>query len=130
MPHKAYYIDASAIAGLLMGEPSAQALLAKVDANSLRYSSPLLEAEVLSVAKRENIGFESVAEFLDRIVYVQTQSLRTQLEEVLEVGYLREADAYHLATAVFLDSKRDNLVFVSLDQNQKKLAGRMGFKCL
>jgi len=50
-----------------------------------------------------------------------------ELTRVLDVGYLRAADCWHLATALFLAPDPSKLAFVTLDASQRKVARSLGF---
>jgi len=51
------------------------------------------------------------------------------MQEVLAQGYLRGADVWHVACALFLaDAARAELAFLSRDAAQRRVARRLGFR--
>ena len=46
---------------------------------------------------------------------------------VFEAGYLRGADAWHLATALYLTPDPGELTFLTLDERQGDIASKLGF---
>jgi hypothetical protein len=46
---------------------------------------------------------------------------------VLEHGYLRGADLWHLACALFVVDEPDMLTFLTLDTRQQEVAAALGF---
>jgi hypothetical protein len=47
---------------------------------------------------------------------------------VLGAGYIRGADCWHLATALYLASEPPTLSFLTLDDRQKSIANTLGFQ--
>jgi hypothetical protein len=43
-------------------------------------------------------------------------------------GYLRGADCWHLATALYLAPNPSDLTFLTLDDTQRKIAKTLGFR--
>ena len=66
---------------------------------------------------------------LDAVSLIATSgSLVEECSQVLELGYLRGADLWHLATAIFVAGQhRDELIFISLDDRQRGQAKKLGF---
>ena len=54
--------------------------------------------------------------------------LTPELERVFATGYLRGADAWHLACALYLTQDPATLAFLTLDQRQRVVARRLGFR--
>lgn len=46
---------------------------------------------------------------------------------MLEQGYVRGADCWHLATALHLAGEPGRVVFLTLDRRQRDVALRLGF---
>ena len=46
---------------------------------------------------------------------------------VLDIGYARGADLWHLATALHVAREPQDMAFITLDDRQQNLAGRLGF---
>lgn len=120
------YIDSSVVVASLFDElPSNQRFMGS---SEKFLSSFLMESEVLSAAKREGLDLDLVTKELKKISFVRTESLLIQLSEIFKVGYLRGADAYHLATAMWIQGKHSGLKFYTLDKRQKEVASTLGFK--
>jgi hypothetical protein len=90
-------------------------------------AASLLEAEVLSAARRERVAGD--AEMLDSLRPVlPVRSLRPEIERVLAAGYVRGADCLHLATALYLAPDPGELTFLTLDERQRGVAEVLGFR--
>jgi hypothetical protein len=50
-----------------------------------------------------------------------------EIDRVLAEGYVRGADLWHLACAVYVSGNPEELAFVSLDQRQREVAKALGF---
>jgi len=46
----------------------------------------------------------------------------------LEVGYLRGADLWHLATALYITEDPAQITFMTLDKSQQAVASKLGFR--
>lgn len=91
-------------------------------------SASLLEAEVLASAKREGVALDKAAPFVDMVsLVIPERSLLPEYLSIFEAGYLRGADAYHLAAALYTDPTRKQLGFATADQKQSEIADRLGF---
>ncbi|MDX2263202.1 MAG: PIN domain-containing protein [Gemmatimonadales bacterium] len=91
------------------------------------YASPLLEAEWRSALRREQVA-PNLAE-LELVQWVfQERTLSEELERVFEAGYVRGADAWHLATALSLAPNPAELTFLTLDDRQRGVAEALGFR--
>jgi len=56
------------------------------------------------------------------------RSLEPEMKEVLQHGYLRGADLWHVACAIFVAGQaRADLTFLSRDVAQRKAARQLGF---
>ena len=90
------------------------------------YASDLLEAELRSACRCEEIAVDM--RLLDKLeVIFPDRPLRRETERVLEAGYVRGADCWHLATALFLAPDPGQLTFVTLDERQREVAKTLGF---
>lgn len=126
---QALYIDSSALMALLFKQ-SDHINIKKImiNANEL-ISSNLIIAECFSACTREKFDKILCWEFLQEISMVIPESkLQLELEKVFHCGYLRGANAYHLACALYLDNNTQELGFLSRDQNQCLVAQQLGFK--
>jgi hypothetical protein len=86
-------------------------------------------AELLAAFNRERRPLAEADPMLDAVSLIATSgSLVAECTQVLELGYLRGAELWHLATAVFVaGSHRDELLFISLDDRQRGQAKKLGF---
>jgi len=120
------YVDTSCIVAAAFGERDAAAITRRLARFDRVFSSPLLEAELFSVLVRE--GREVTDTWSAAIDYVMVdRPLGAELTRVLEAGYLRGADCWHLATALYLAPDPSQLAFVTLDASQRKVAKSLGF---
>lgn len=124
------YLDSSYLLAILFGEPRAPSLGRVLQRFDDLVSGDLLVAEVLSAARRESIGVESVAPALQDVSLVlPDRTLQLEMEEVLETGRLRGADLWHVACAMFAAGPaRAEVTFLSRDPAQRRVAGRLGFR--
>ena len=119
------YVDTSVIVAITLGEHGADAILQKVRPFQL-VAAPLLEAEWRSACRREGITADPA--LLREIEWVVAPGeLSNQLARVFEAGYLRGADAWHLATALYLTPDPGELTFLTLDERQGDIASKLGF---
>ena len=90
-------------------------------------SSNLLEAELRAAFGREHV--RCGAGLLDWVDWVYpNRSLSREFERVLSCGYLKGADLWHLACALFLDPDAQELAFLTLDRRQQEVARQLGFR--
>ncbi len=79
-----------------------------------------------STFKRENAAVE-VQSLLAGVSWIHPQRpLTREFEKVLEAGYVRGADLWHLAVALFFDPDHE-ITFLTLDIRQKEIAQKLGF---
>ncbi|CAN5717905.1 hypothetical protein BH23GEM9_BH23GEM9_12180 [soil metagenome] len=120
------FVDTSALVAVALGEQH-QAELSRVmnDVPDL-FASPLMEAEFRSVLAREAV--EDGLRLLRVFRWVlPDRTLSEELDRVFAAGYQRGADAWHLATALFLAERPADLPLVSLDERQRGVAAKLGF---
>lgn len=127
---RAAYLDTSFLLAILFDEPGATALRRTLGRYGRVFSSDLLTAETLSAAARERLEVGAVMTALDAVALVLPhRSLDREIQEVLAQGYLRGADAWHVACALFLaDAARSELAFLSRDTAQRRVARGLGFR--
>lgn len=119
------YIDTSVIVAITLGEEGAGAVLEKVRPFRL-VAAPLLEAEWRSACHREGVAADPA--LLREIEWIVAPgALSDELTRVFEAGYLRGADAWHLATALYLAPDPVELTFLTLDERQGDIAAKLGF---
>jgi hypothetical protein len=89
-------------------------------------SSSLLEAEYLAAFARH--GREPDRTNLGRIEWIHPdRSLRSEISRVLTEGFLRGADCWHLACALFSAPDASTMSFLTLDVRQQTIANALGF---
>ncbi len=122
------YVDSSVLTAVLLHESAHEHLQERLMRGGL-FSSLLLEAEVCSALQREKVPHEAFEQFAELMTWITpTQSLKSEIGEVLEYGYLRGADLWHVACAVYAFKIRRSIEFFSLDKNQRAVAAKCGFK--
>lgn len=120
------YVDTSCIVAAAFGEREAAAIVRRLTQFDRVLSSPLLEAELFSALRRE--GREISDAWSASVEYVIVdRPLGPEVSRVLKAGYLRGADCWHLATALYLAAEPGQLAFVTLDAAQRKVAKALGF---
>ena len=124
---KSAYVDTSVLVAITLGETGHEGLVSRLRDFDQLFSSNLLEAELRSALKRE--ANEEIEEGpLTWIWWVYPiRPLTREFEMVLEEGYLRGADLWHLACALHLREDVKEVSFLSLDERQIAVAGLLGF---
>lgn len=129
MSESQYYIDSSVLLGMLFDDQETEFLKKMPAAQTV--SSHLLEAEVLSACFRDNIETHKAVSLLNEIDLITLdRSLVGEYNLIFQSGYLKGADAFHLACALFLDPTCKNLTFVTADKPQAIIAKKLGFKII
>ena len=122
-------VDTSVLTAIAFAEPGADALAARLDEFTRLVSSSLVEAELRATFAREKLDFpEYVVAGIDWIL--PDRPLAPELGAVLETGYLRGADLWHLANALYLTPRPESLSFATLDVRQASVAAALGFPVL
>lgn len=120
------YVDSSVVVGIAFGERAGVGLVRRLRTFERVVSAPLLEAEVLAALRREARVLDEG--WLAAITWIHPdRNLRPEIDLVLEAGYTRGADCWHLATALWLAPDPAELVFLTLDRRQRELAAALGF---
>ena len=120
------FIDSSVAVSLALREPTAAAMMLRLAPFNAMYASDLLEAELRSVCRREQVDLET--SLLNELeVVLPTRTLGSEITRVLDAGYVRGADCWHLATALYLAPDPGQLTFVTLDVRQREVAKALGF---
>ena len=121
------YVDTSFLVAIAFGERGAKSSARRLDGFDELLSSNLLEAELRSAFRREEVPFEQ--DLLSWITWVlPDRPLGREMARVLEAGYVRGADLWHLAAALYLVEDPGELSFLTLDDRQGKVAGTLGFR--
>jgi len=123
----AAYVDTSYSVAIAFAEAGHQALIRRLGSVDGIFSSPLLEAELRAALTRE--GVSSEAGILHSVSWVlPSRPLSLEIGRVLSTGYLRGADLWHLASALYLSPNSSELLFLSSDKRQNQVARALGFQ--
>ena len=123
----AVYVDTSVLAGIAFGEPAAERFAVALNRFDRVLSSNLLDAEMRAVFERESEAFEDdVMAGIDWVL--PTRPLSAEFARALGAGYLRGADLWHVATALYVSPQPDSLTFATLDVEQGRVASALGFR--
>lgn len=121
------YVDTSCLAAIVFRERQASALKRRLERFDDLFASNLLEAELRAACLRE--GVESDPVILSAVSWViPERPLSAEITRVLEAGYVRGADCWHLATALFLVRDPAEISFLTLDERQAQVARTLGFR--
>jgi hypothetical protein len=121
------YVDTSALVSIAFDEPGATATIRQLEGFDELLSSNLLEAELLACLAREQAPPE--LDFLSWMSWVlPDRPLTDEYSRVLAAGYLRGADLWHVACAVYMAGDPSAVYFVTLDKRQRAIARKLGFK--
>ena len=121
------YVDTSVLTAIAFRKPGSEALAGRLDSFARLVSSNLLEAELRATFAREELDFpENVVAGIDWIL--PDRALAPELATALEAGYLRGADLWHVAHALYLTPCPESLSFVTLDGRQGAVAEALGFR--
>ena len=124
---KLAYVDTSCLVAVAFDEPGARDMVYHLGECDRLFASNLLEAEFRSALHREGVG-EGADSLLVGLSWLHPdRSLRPEFVRVLRYGYLRGADLWHLACALYLKSRVKDLLFLTLDQRQRDAAKKLGF---
>ena len=123
----AAYVDSSALVSVAFSEHEADEMAVLLQSYRRLHSSNLLEAEVRSACAREGLALHP--RFLARVEWLfPDRPLESEMETVLAAGYLRGADLWHIATALYAFPRPREVAFVTLDERQRAVAGELGFR--
>ena len=120
------YVDTSVLTAIAFDEPRAMEHARRLDEFARLISSSLLEAELRAVFAGENLVFQdSVIAGIEWIL--PDRPLSPEFAAVLETGYLRGADLWHVASALYVSPQPGSLSFATLDARQSAVAEALGF---
>ena len=121
------YVDTSALAAIVFGENAAEEMARRLGSFRRVLSSNLLEAELRAALAREDAAYSpSYVEQIDWIF--PDRPLGPEMDTVLEVGYLKGADLWHVATALAAARDPREMSFITLDERQRAVAAELGFR--
>ncbi len=122
----AAYVDTSALVAIAFDERGGASLAGRLAEPAHLLSSNLLEAELRAAFAREEISYTpSLVSGIEWVL--PDRPLAPELATVLEAGYLKGADLWHVATALYLAPEPRDLSFVTLDVRQQRVARALGF---
>jgi predicted nucleic acid-binding protein len=120
------YVDTSFLLAIAFGESNSDACIRIFEAYDTPVTANLTEAEFRAALHREGVeGADRVLHRLDWLL--PNRPLGSEIERVLRVQYLRGADLWHVACALFLAERPRELDFLTLDENQLGAARALGF---
>ena len=120
------YVDTSCLVALEFGERGAAAWARRLGGFDRLVSANLLEAELRAACLRE--GRDGSVDALQSISWVvPDRPLSPEIGRVLDAGYVRGADCWHLATALYVGGDAAAISFVTLDGTQARVARALGF---
>ncbi len=123
---RAAYVDTSCLVAVAFGEPGAHEVAAQLESYDRLFSANLLAAELRSALLREGVeGGEALLAGISWIL--PDRPLGEEIERVAAYGYLRGADLWHLACALYLAHDPETLTFATLDHRQGEVAASLGF---
>jgi len=121
------YVDTSCLVAIAFAERGGAAMLRRFEAFDELIASNLLEAELRAAFARERVPFEP--QLVSGISWVFPDNpLGAQMERTLAAGYLRGAVLWHVACALYLVEETDELSFLTLDERQRAVVQRLGFR--
>ena len=121
------YVDSSCVVAVALAERGGTAMARRLGAFDELVSSNLLESEVRAALARERVATDIA--LLSAISWIlPDRPLHGEIGMVLDAGYLRGADCWHLAAALYLAGDSREVAFLTLDERQAKVAGALGFR--
>jgi len=124
---KVAYVDTSCLVAIAFGESGASTLTRRLKAFDELVSANLLEAELRAVFVRERIPANSNLPFSISWI-LPDRPLTGEIARVLDAGYVRGADCWHLATALYLAQEPEAISFFTVDERQGTVARALGFR--
>jgi hypothetical protein len=123
---KLAYLDTSVLIAIAFGEAGGTRLARRLARFDRILSANLLGAELRSAFARERV--EPAHELFEWVQWVLPERpLARELERVFTAGYVRGADAWHLACGLYVADDPRELAFLTLDGPQRRVARRLGF---
>ena len=121
------YVDSSALLAIAFNEEGGVDARRQLAGYSRLVSSNLLEAETRVAFAREGRAFEGSS--LYGIEWVLPErALTGEIARVLSAGYVKGADAWHLAAALYATLELDAAAFITFDRQQRSVAEALGFQ--
>jgi predicted nucleic acid-binding protein len=121
------YVDTSCLVAIAFDEPGARRLASRLRRFDRLLASNLLEAELRAALVRERVE-PQVEDMLSWITWIfPNRPLTEEFHRVIASGYLRGADLWHLAHALYVSPVPKEVGFLTLDARQKEIAANLGF---
>jgi predicted nucleic acid-binding protein len=121
------YVDTSCLVAIAFAEAGATKVAGRLARLDRLFASNLLEAELRSALAREGLSVDP-AELLSGITWVYpNRPLSGEFGRIAVEGYVKGADLWHLACALFLAPEPKDLAFLTLDRRQEAVARKLGF---
>ena len=121
------YVDTSALVAIVFGKQGATATIRELDTLDELFLSNLSDAELKASLVREQVSFD--LDFQSWISWVlPDRPFTAEFSRVLAAGYLRGADLWHLACALYLADDPKAISFVTLDKQQRAVARKLGLQ--
>jgi len=122
------YIDTSLLIHVRF-EDAGRRVGRRIEAYERLFSAELLLAEMHAFAKREGIDVSAVLDAVAGISWVLPErTVARELARIVEHGYARGADLWHLACACYLSPVTSEIAFLTRDASQRQIAARLGFQ--
>jgi len=123
----AVFLDSSCVVALALGEKSSITVSDALVGVREVFAANLLEAEVYAALQRERVPIDDEIFWWVQWV-LPDRGLGPEIVRVLAAGSLRGPDCWHLAVALSISPDPSELIFLSLDQQQRAVAERLGFQ--
>ena len=108
------YVDSSCLVAIAFAEPGCEALVTRLETFDRLFSSNLLEAELRAAFLREGVAGDGA--LLERLSWVlPDRALSVEIGNVLAAG------------ALYLSPDPRELAFLTVDQQQARVATTIGF---
>ena len=121
------YVDTSVLVAVSFNEESSTGVTTRLNEFSRLVASNLVEAELCAVFAREQCSFSQ--EVLAGIEWIlPDRRLSPEISTVLGAGYVRGADLWHLATALYAAGTAGEMAFMTCDDRQGRVAAALGFR--
>lgn len=112
---------------IALGESGAPAIGRRIRAFDALVAANVVEAEVRSALARERVRADRNPVAGLRWI-LPDRPLSAEIAAVAAAGYVRGADLWHLACALYVAESPADLTFLTLDERQRALAQALGFK--
>lgn len=123
------YVDTSCILALVFAERTAPEIGQRIAQFETLIAANLLEAELLAAFVREKLPAKpSDAPVFTALEWITPdRPLHDEISRTLAAGYVRGADCWHIAVALFAASELGPISFLTLDVRQREVAAALGF---